>query len=61
MLKLRAQAQVKYQDDLKIFLASLHIVKVKTCRQSKDADSKFAQNKDAKGNLQPTTYVYEKD
>ena len=33
-------------------------VKVKTCRQSKDADSKFAKEKDAKGNLQPTIYKH---
>ena len=33
-----------------------YVVKVETCRQSKDADSKFAQEKDAKGNLQPTIY-----
>ena len=38
-----------------------HVVLVKSCRQSKDADSKFALEKDAKGNLQPTIYVYEQD
>ena len=43
------------------FFVSCHIVKVKTCHQSKDADSKFAWEKDAKGNLQPTIFVYEKD
>ena len=36
-------------------------VLVKSCRQSKDANSKFAWEKDAKGNPQPTTYVYEQD
>ena len=38
-----------------------YVVKVKTCRQSKDSDSKFAQEKDAKGNLRPTIYVHEQD
>ena len=32
-----------------------------TIGQAKDATVSFAQAKDAKGNLQPTIYVYEKD
>ena len=34
-----------------------HVVKGQTCRRAKDADSKFALAKDAKGDLQPTIYV----
>ena len=63
-------------------LKVIHVVLVKSCRQSKhtaahllprqkmwtvssaqakDADTSFALATDAKGNLQPTIYVYEKD
>ena len=35
------------------------VVLGKSCRQSKDADSKFPSEKDVKGNLQPTIYMYE--
>ena len=37
------------------------VVLVKSCRQSKDADNKFAKEEDAKGNLQLTICVYEQD
>ena len=38
-----------------------HVVKGVLCRQAKDATASFAYAKDAKGNLQPTIYVYKKD